>query len=89
MTITLDLPNELERELSEAAARLGLPLAEYAVQILSANSSSLSDPGPPLSGAELVEYWQREGIIGSRPDIDDPVEFARSLREQAQNRTFS
>jgi hypothetical protein len=88
MTITIDLPRELERELSEAAARLGLPLAEYAVQILTANSGSPSDAAPRLSGAELVEYWAREGIIGSRPDIDDPVAFARELRNQAQNRTL-
>jgi hypothetical protein len=25
----------------------------------------------PKTGAELVAYWQREGLIGSRPEIDD------------------
>jgi hypothetical protein len=34
MRIMLDLPQELERELSLEAAQLGLPLAEYALRIL-------------------------------------------------------
>jgi hypothetical protein len=43
-------------------------------------------PEEPLSGAELVEYWTREGIIGSRPDIDDPARFSRALRTSNENR---
>jgi hypothetical protein len=87
VTITLNLPRELEEELSQEAARLGLPLAEYALRLLS--SSRSPHTAGALSGAELVEYWNREGIIGSRRDIEDPVAFARELREQSQNRTRS
>lgn len=89
MTITLNLPRELEEELSQEAARLGLPLAEYALRLLSSSRSPHAAGDAPLSGAELVEYWNREGIIGSRRDIADPVAFARELREQNQNRTRS
>jgi hypothetical protein len=35
MSITLDLPQELERELSMEATRLGLSLSEYALRLLS------------------------------------------------------
>ena len=86
MTITLDLPTELEQELSQEAARLGLPLAEYALRVLASSRTPHAGANTPLSGAELIEYWTREGVIGSRADIDDPVSFARELREQNQNR---
>ena len=89
MTITLNLPRELEEEMSQEAARLGLPLAEYALRLLSSSRSPHTPGDAPLSGAELVEYWNREGIIGSRRDIEDPVAFARGLREQNQDRTRS
>jgi hypothetical protein len=85
VTITLHLPVELERELSQAAARLGMTLADYAVRILATNVS-LVRGSTPMTGAELVADWQQEGIIGNRPDIDDPLVFARELREHTQNR---
>ncbi len=89
MTITLNLPSELEEELSQEAARLGLPLAEYALRVLASSRTAQSSGDAPLTGAELVEYWNREGVIGSRRDIEDPVAFARELRERNQNRARS
>ncbi len=86
MTITLNLPRDLEEELTQEAARLGLPLAEYALRVLATSRTSRSGGDEPLTGAELVDYWNREGIIGSRADIEDPVGFARELRERNQNR---
>ncbi|MBW3571746.1 MAG: hypothetical protein KY467_11615 [Gemmatimonadetes bacterium] len=86
MTITLNLPRELEEELSIEAARLGLPLAEYALRVLASSRTLPASGDEPLTGAELVEYW--EGVIGSRRDIEDPVSFARELRERNQNRTL-
>jgi hypothetical protein len=38
MSITLDLPQELERELSMEATRLGLSLSEYALRLLSSGA---------------------------------------------------
>jgi hypothetical protein len=87
VTITLNLPSELEEELSQEAARLGLPLTEYALRVLASSRTPQSATDAPLTGAELVEYWSREGVIGSRRDIEDPVAFARELRERSQNRT--
>ncbi len=83
MTITLELPQELERELSAEAARQGLPLAEYALRIL-----TIGRPARPMptNGADLVSYWQSEGLIGSRVDINDSQAHARRLREQAEHR---
>jgi hypothetical protein len=86
MTLILDLPNELERKLSREAAQQGLPLAEYAVQLLATARGSAPDTAAPRTGAELVAYWESEGLIGSRSDIEDPVQYARELRERAQTR---
>lgn len=83
MRITLDLPEELERELSVEAARLGLPLAEYALRLLSTGRTPGDAPG---TGAELVAYWQNEGLIGTRPDIADSQKHAREVRTSAERR---
>lgn len=40
----------------------------------------------PKTGAEVVAYWQREGVINSRPDITDSQAYARKLRYEAERR---
>ena len=87
MTIILDLPNDLERNLEQAAARAGLPLAEYALKILAANGGALPQAPAPHTGAELLAIWEREGLLGGGPEIGDPVAYARALRERNQNRS--
>jgi hypothetical protein len=83
MSIVLDLPPELETELAAEAARLGLPLTEYALRLL----AGARGPTPALrNGAELLQYWQAEDLVGTRPDIADSAAHARNLREQAQRR---
>ncbi len=84
MSLVLDLPAELENELTLEAARLGLPLKEYVLRLL-AGGRTLSPA--PRTGAELLAYWQGEGLVGSRSDIADSPVHARALREQAQRRT--
>jgi hypothetical protein len=83
MSLVLDLPAELETELAAEAARLGLPLPEYVLRLLAGGRA----PTPaPRTGAELLAYWQGEGLVGTRPDITDSSAHARALREQAQRR---
>jgi hypothetical protein len=84
MSIRLDLPPELETELSTEASRLNLPLPEYILRILSTRQF-LSNP--PKNGAELVAYWQSEGVINSRPDITDSQVHARNLRHETETRS--
>lgn len=84
MTITLELPQELERELSNEAARQGVPLAEYALRLL-ATGRPIREM--PATGAELVSYWQSEGLMDGREDVADSQAHARHLREQAEYRT--
>lgn len=84
MSIHLDLPPELESQLSTEALRLNLLLSEYILRVLSIGQV-LSNP--PKTAAELVAYWQSEAVINSRPDITDSQVYARNLRHQAQTRT--
>jgi len=83
MTVTLDLPEEIQNELSADAARLGLPLREYILRLL---SGTLKPNDKPKTGAELVEYWQSEGLIGARPDTADGQTRAREIRNKAEHR---
>ncbi len=84
MSIVLDLPKELEDELSAEASRLGLSLPEHVARILAAGRSGTPHP---KTGAQLVEFWRNEELVGSRPDIvaDSPT-HARGLRRQAERR---
>ena len=83
MRLTLDIPEELERELSVEAAQLGLSLAAYALRLLSTGRAVET---APKTGAELVAYWQHEGLIGTRPEIADSQKHARKLRATAERR---
>lgn len=87
MTITLDLSSELERKLASEAHRQGLSLQQYALQLLAQPSDLPAAHEPIRTGAELVAYWEREGLIGTRTDIADPAAYARELRTQAETRT--
>jgi len=83
MTISLDLPVELENELSAEASQLKLPLSEYILRVLSFRPFLQN---PPKTGVELVTYWESVGVINSRPDITDSQEYAHRLRDQAEHR---
>jgi hypothetical protein len=86
MSLVLDLPAELETELAADAARLGLTLREYILRLLS-GGHALSPA--PRTGAELVAYWQGEGLVGTRAEIADGPAHARDLRGRAQTRERS
>ena len=83
MSLILDLPDELEQALAQEAAQLGFSVEEYAVQLLTLRRATA---GLPQTGADLVAYWQREGVIGSRADIEDSAAYARKLRARAEHR---
>ncbi|MDZ8053207.1 MAG: hypothetical protein RMX68_013125 [Aulosira sp. ZfuVER01] len=83
MSIHLDLPPELEKELFYEASQLNLTLSEYILRVLTLRQIL---PNPPKTGAELVAYWQSEGVINSLPDITDSQAYARNLRHEAETR---
>ena len=83
MSLVLDLPAELEAELGAEANQFGLSLSEYVLRLLAGGrSTSLC----PRTGAELLAYWQAEGVVGTRQETTDAPAHARALRDQAQRR---
>ena len=86
MIITLELPADLENALTTEATHLGLSLSEYTLRLLTTRFLPAS---MPTTGAELVAYWQREGVIGTRPEITDSQTHARQLRHSAERRIQS
>ena len=62
MSIAVELPEDLENELSAEAAQLGLSLPEYVLRVL---STGVVIGKRPKTGAELVAYWENEGLIGN------------------------
>lgn len=83
MSLTLDLPTDLASELEAEAANHRLPLTEYVVRLLADGRGAKPKP---QTGAELLEYWIREGLIGTRSEITDSAEHARLLRDESQQR---
>jgi hypothetical protein len=83
MTLSIELPEELETELVTEAERLGLSLSEYTLQLLRVRRPA---GDLPRTGSDLVAYWRQENLIGTRPEIADSPAHARSLREQAERR---
>jgi hypothetical protein len=86
VTLTLDLPNDLERALAAEADEFGIPLEEYALRVLAEGRVAAAEAPIAKTGAELVDFWRREGLIGYRSDITDSLEYARELRRQAERR---
>ena len=77
---------EFEWDEDKAAGdRHGISLAQYALQLENKRRAKQT----PRTGAELVAYWRRAGVIGSRPDIVDSSAHARELRRQAERRELS
>jgi hypothetical protein len=83
MTLTIELPEELETELATEAERLGLSLGEYTLQLLRTRRPVGESP---RTGADLVSYWRQENLIGTRPEIEDSPVHARRLRDEAERR---
>lgn len=83
MSIAVNLPEDLENELSAEAAQLGLSLPEYVLRVL---STGVVIGKRPKTGRELVDYWHNEGLIGTRSDITDSQSHARQIRNQAEQR---
>ncbi len=84
MTITLEIPAELESELVHEAQQLGLSLPEYTLRVLYARPLMET---PIKTGSDLVAYWENTGLLGTRTELVDSAEHSRQLRTEAENRT--
>jgi hypothetical protein len=86
MTMTLDLPPDLEARLTAEAARRGVSPEECLLEVL---DTAVPREPHPLTPAEMVQQWEREGVIGiwaDRTDLPESPEYARQLRHRAEQR---
>ena len=74
MTLTLELPPELETRLHSEAVRRGVDEAACARQLLE-KSLPTSNPVPMQAAVDLLARWRKEDEAG------DPTEMARRDRE--------
>jgi hypothetical protein len=86
VNVSIELPSDLENELSAEASQLKLPLVDYILRVLSFRPFLQN---PPQTGLDLVAYWETTGVINSRPDIANSQEHARKLRNRAGHREQS
>ena len=73
--------------------QIGRKLAKKRALKARMERAALLPPEPKrISGKEYIELMEAEGVFGAwanRDDIGDSAEYARKLREQAQNRDRS
>jgi hypothetical protein len=87
MTLTIKLTKAEKQGLERLASERGMGLDEYARTLLLAGSGASA---PVItSGAELVDYWQREGVLGAKTGDTDSAAAARHIRKRAEQRVRS
>ena len=84
MTFTLELPDALAKQLQ------ALPTEKvssvHAAALDAIEEQIQAQPEQIKTGAQLVDFWKRNGLIGFRSDIKDTdAEYAR-LREKSNTR---
>lgn len=90
MSMTIDLPPYVETYLREEAAKQETPVEEYTAHLV---EDLVPKPLPPSpmpelkTGADVVAYWQKEGVIGmwaDRKDMEDSTEYVNRLKRRIE-----
>ena len=84
MSVVLNLPKRLEKQLHLEAASQQQPLEEYLLDLI----HLARQPRTPAfqTTADVLAYWKAEGVIGSRPAKTNSQKLARQLRDQVEMR---
>lgn len=80
MTITLDLPTELEARLEKEAADAHITKEMLASQLI----AMALPPDSFKNGAEAMDYWTQIGLVGmwtDREDMKDSTVWVRQQRD--------
>ena len=76
MSIVLDLPHKLLKELNSEAAKQNQDLNEYLTQLIQRGRTVQFS-----TTSDILAYWKKEGLIGTRPASTDSQKVARQLRK--------
>lgn len=83
MTIHLNVSDELEARLRHRATALGTTIESVATELLSAG---VARDSRYLTGRQLIDAWESDGVIGYRTEIEDSAGHARAIRDKAERR---
>jgi hypothetical protein len=91
MTLTIELTPEEAARLRRLARRAGQDETAYLHTLIASlpeeTGASLISAEGAMTGAQILEYWDREDVRGIfDPDVDS-VELAGQLRRQAETRS--
>ncbi len=90
MVLTIELSEEVERSLLARAEREGKSVEGLSVEILkgSVSRETVAAEFRNMSPAQIMDYWEREGLVGWRDDVEDSAVLAREIRDKAQRRVL-
>ncbi len=86
MTITLELPADLEARLSEEAASSNISEEKLAFQLI----ALALPPADFKDNAEAVEYWKQIGLVGmwaDREDMQDSTAWVQQQRDKGRSQS--
>ena len=81
MTIVLEIDPDVEARLREGAARAGVDETDYARGLIEEGLKTR-----PMTGAEALEYWEKQGVRGVFAGREDSPELAQRLRAEEEAR---
>ena len=81
MSVVLELPQKLLKELNSEAAKQNQDLNEYLTQLIQRGRTVQFS-----TTSDILAYWKKEGLIGTRPANINSQKVARRLRKQATAR---
>ncbi|MFO0813234.1 MAG: hypothetical protein U0796_08455 [Gemmatales bacterium] len=84
MSILLNLPKRLEKQLHQEAASHEQPLEEYLLDLIQQARQPRSNSFQTT--ADVLAYWKAEGVIGVRPARTNSQKLARELRGTVEKR---
>jgi len=76
MSIVLDLPHKLLKELNIEAAKQNQDLNEYLTQLIQRGRTVQFS-----TTSDILAYWKKEGLIGTKPASTDSQKVAQRLRK--------
>ena len=82
MSITIDVPPELEAELREAARQKGFSVESFVLDL----ARQKVQPTRAMTGADALAFWDREDCLGLFTESPDSVGLVRRWRDEEDSR---
>jgi dihydroorotate dehydrogenase len=89
MSVVVKLAPDVEEEIKERAAEQCVSIEEYVNSALRGLPGDRREASPvpgSLSGAEMIDYWKREGAFVGEPLREDSVDIVNRMRGQLRDR---